>query len=133
MGPLNAESIRTWARQFNKPTGGTPLGAAIDAAASAAMRSGLTRKHILVITDGINTVGKEPAAMIPQIKRRAEQAQTSMAFHFVAFDVDAKVFAPVKKLGGTVVGAADEKQLNTQLQFILQQKILLEDEEPVKK
>jgi len=32
------------------------------------------------------------------------------------------------------VGAADEKQLNTQLEFILQRKILLEDEEvPVKK
>ena len=49
--------------------------------------------------------------------------------HFVAFDVDAKVFDPVKKLGATVVGAADEKQLNTQLEYILQRKILLEEEE----
>jgi hypothetical protein len=32
-----------------------------------------------------------------------------------------------------VVGAADEKQLNTQLEFILQHKILLEEEEPAKK
>jgi hypothetical protein len=32
-----------------------------------------------------------------------------------------------------VVGAADEKQLNTQLEYILQRKILLEEEEPVKK
>ncbi len=52
--------------------------------------------------------------------------------HFVAFDVDAKQFAPLKKLGATVVGAADEKQLNTQLEYILQRKILLEEEEPVK-
>ena len=51
----------------------------------------------------------------------------------MAFDVDAKVFDPVKKLGATVVGAADEKQLNTQLEFILQRKILLEEEEPAKK
>jgi hypothetical protein len=29
-----------------------------------------------------------------------------------------------------VVGAGDEPQLNTQLGFILEQKILLEDEEP---
>jgi len=51
----------------------------------------------------------------------------------VAFDVDAKVFAAVKKQGATVVGAADEKQLDAQLQFILQKKILLEEEEPPKK
>jgi hypothetical protein len=51
----------------------------------------------------------------------------------VAFDVAAKVFDPVKKLGATVVGASDEKQLNTQLEYILQRKILLEEEEPVKK
>ena len=50
----------------------------------------------------------------------------------MAFDVDAKQFSVVKKLGATVVGAADENQLNTQLQFILQKKILLEDEEPPK-
>ena len=52
---------------------------------------------------------------------------------FVAFDVDAKVFDSVKKLGATVVGASDEKQLDTQLEYILQRKILLEEEEPVKK
>jgi hypothetical protein len=57
----------------------------------------------------------------------------TVSVHFVAFDVDAKVFDPVKKLGATVVGASDEKQLNTQLEYILQRKILLEEEEPVKK
>ena len=36
----------------------------------------------------------------------------------------------VKKLGATVVGASDEAQLESQLEFILQKKILLEDEEP---
>jgi hypothetical protein len=39
----------------------------------------------------------------------------------------------LKKLGATVVSAADEKQLNAQLEYILQRKILLEDEEPAKK
>ena len=51
----------------------------------------------------------------------------------VAFDVNAKVFDSAKKLGATVVSASDEKQLNTQLEFVLQRKILLEEEEPVKK
>ena len=56
-----------------------------------------------------------------------------MSVHFVAFDTNAKVFDPVKKLGATVVSASDEKQLNTQLEFILQRKILLEEEEPVRR
>ena len=67
---------------------------------------------------------------MPKLKQQAAQEQASLSVPFVAFDVDAKVFEPVKKLGATVVGAADEKQLNTQLEFILQRKILLEDEEP---
>ena len=49
-------------------------------------------------------------------------------FHFVAFDVDARVFAGVKKNGATLVSASDEKQLNDKLSFVLEEKILLEKE-----
>src|SRR5256885_883168 len=102
-------------------------------AAQEVLASGLTRTHVLVITDGINTVGPDPAAVMPKLKLLAEQRQASLAVHFVALDVNAKVFDGVKKLGATVVGAADEAQLNSQLEFILEKKILLEDEEPPKK
>jgi len=78
----------------------------------------------------MNTVGPDPAATLPALQKQAAQQQTTLSVHFVAFDVDAKVFDPLKKLGATVVGAADEKQLNSQLQFILERKILLEEEEP---
>jgi hypothetical protein len=70
---------------------------------------------------------------MPRLKQQAAQKETSLSVHFIAFDVDAKVFAGVKKLGATVVGAANEAQLNTQLEFILEKKILLEEEEPPKK
>jgi hypothetical protein len=80
----------------------------------------------------MNTVGPEPAAMLAKLQAEAIQKQTGVAVHFVAFDVDAKVFKGVKNLGATVVSAANESQLNTQLGFILEKKILLEDEEPVK-
>jgi hypothetical protein len=93
----------------------------------------LSRKHVLVITDGMNTAGPTPAVVLPRLKQLAEQAGTSLSVHFVAFDVDAKVFDSLKKQGATVVGAVDEKQLNSQLEFILQRKILLEEEEPPKK
>ncbi len=96
------------------------------------MKSPLSRKHVLVITDGINTAGPPPQAVLPKLKESAAKEGATLSVHFVAFDVDARQFAAVKRLGATVVGAADEKQLNSQLQFILQQKILLEDEEPPK-
>jgi hypothetical protein len=133
LGPFNAAWLTAWAEGFSAPNGGTPLGNTLGAAGNAVLKSGLTRKHVLVITDGMNTVGPAPAATLAKLQQAAGQAQTGLAVHFVAFDVDAKVFAGVKKLGATVVSAANESQLNTQLEFILEKKILLEDEEPPKK
>lgn len=131
-GPFDERVLETFARQFSNPNGNTPLGNALNTAAKAVMESPLTRKHVLVITDGMNTRGPRPEQVLPKIKQSAAEKQASVSVHFVAFDVDAKQFDSVKKLGATVVGAAEEKQLNSQLQFILQRKILLEEEEPPK-
>jgi hypothetical protein len=129
-GSFNADALTAWANDFSSPTGGTPLGNTLNAAGHAVLRSGLTRKHVLVITDGNNTIGPAPAAILAKLQEEAGQKQTSVSVHFVAFDVDAKVFSGVKKLGATVVSASNESQLNTQLEFVLEKKILLEDEEP---
>jgi hypothetical protein len=132
-GPFDAAAITTWARGFSTPTKGTPLGNTLNTAGHAVLQSGLTRKHVLIITDGLNTIGPDPAAILAKLQQEAGQKQTSLSVHFVAFDVDAKVFDRVKKLGATVVGASNENQLKTQLEFILEKKILLEEEEPPKK
>jgi hypothetical protein len=132
LGPLDPGALDSFASSFAHPRGNTPLGNALTTAAHAVMDSPLSRKHVLVITDGLNTAGPAPDVVLPQLKHQAEQRHANFSVHFVAFDVDARQFARLKSLGTTVVGAADEKQLNTQLQFILQQKILLEDEEPLK-
>lgn len=132
-GPFDAEALTRWARGFSSPAGGTPLGNALATAGRETLRSGLTRKHVLVITDGLNTVGPDPAATLPGLQREASQKGTVVSVHFVAFDVDAKSFDKVKKLGATVVGAANATQLNEQLGFILEKKILLEEEEPPQK
>jgi len=131
-GPFDAKALKAWAANFSNPSGGTPLGNALRQAGQRVLNAPLSRKHVLILTDGLNTVGPEPAAILPGLKRQAEQKQTSLTVHFVAFDVDAKQFNSVKRLGATVVGAADEKQLNTQLEFILKRQILLEEEEPKK-
>lgn len=129
-GPFDAERLRSWAKGFRSPAGGTPLGESMRLGARRVMASPLARKHVLVITDGINSVGPDPAAVLLGLRAQAERLQTVVAFHFIAFDVNASLFDPVKRLGATVVGAADEQQLGDQLQTILERKILLEDEEP---
>ena len=131
-GPFDPQPIREFANAFSNPAGSTPLGNALTAASRAVLNSPLSRKHVLIITDGINTAGPDPAAVLSQLRRLADQKQASLSVHFIAFDVDAKVFDPVKRLGATVVGASEEGQLTRQLDFILEKKILLEDEEQPK-
>lgn len=132
-GPFDPKAAARWAQSLPAPSTGTPLGITLQKASEAVLNSKLSRKHVLVITDGMNTVGPEPAKILPRIKDEAARKQSAVSAHFVAFDIDAKLFDPLKKLGVTVVGAANEEQLNAQLGFILEKKILLEDEEPAPK
>lgn len=130
MGPFDAKAIQDWARKFTSPNGSTPLGNSLAVATQEIQRSAAPRKHILLITDGMNTAGPSPENVLPRLKKQALEKSAPFSVHFVAFDVDAKMFNPLKKLDVTVVGADDEKQLNAQLNYILQEKILLEDEDP---
>jgi len=132
-GPFNPKDVEEWTRNLPTPSSGTPLGSALQTASQAVLKSPLSHKHILVITDGMNTVGPDPARVLPSLLKQAEQQQSALSVHFVAFDVDARIFDSLKKQGVTVVGAGSETQLNTQLGYILEKKILLEDEEPSKK
>jgi len=125
-GAFDAGAIQNWAANFSKPSGGTPLGNALRTVSQAVLASPQPRKHVLVITDGMNTVGPDPAGILPLINRSADKKQTTLFVHFIAFDVKANVFDGVKKQGASVASAADEKELNSQLDFILQNQILLE-------
>lgn len=130
LGPYDSKAIRSWLREHDRALAGTPLGDAVRVAGEALLKSPLPRKHVLVITDGINTKGRDPTITMPGVQAAARAQNTALSFHFVAFDVNAAEFKGVKNLGATVVGAADETQLNAQLEFIVAKKILLEDEEP---
>lgn len=125
-GPFDPDAIQKWTKSFHSPKGGTPLGNALRKVAISVLNSPMPRKHILVITDGMNTIGPDPADVLPSIIRSAQTRHSAVFVHFIAFDVDAKVFDAVKKQGATVAAAADESQLNAQLDFILQNQILLE-------
>lgn len=129
-GPFDAGALRKWLRDQTTPRGSTPLGRALEAAAQRVFASPLSRNHLLVITDGMNTIGPDPKAAIPRIRSQAEGLATTIGVHFVAFDIDAAVFDEIRKYNVTVVAASDESQLGDQLSFIMEQKILLESEEP---
>ena len=128
VGPFEPAKLRDWVTGFKKPDGGTPLGNASAEAATALMKTKAGARHVLVITDGENTIGPPPEQKIAAINKEGMKTGNLVAFHFVAFDVNASVFAAIKKEGATLLSAADEKQLNERLTFVLEDKILLEKE-----
>ena len=131
-GDFKVEGVRARMKTLASPDGGTPLGQAVAMAWRTVLASNLTKKHVIVVTDGENTVGPDPAATLPALREQAVRQGAAVSVHFVAFDVDAKVFGPLKKQDVTVVGAANAKELDARLQDILERKILLEEEEPPK-
>lgn len=128
-GPFRARAFHQWLSGDLSPRGGTPLGRALGQAGRWVLSSPLRRNHIVVITDGINTVGPQPEDVLRRIHRRAASVGGTVAVHLLAFDVKASLFDPLRSLGATVVEAADENQLSDQLAFIMEKKILLEAEE----
>lgn len=106
------------------PDGGTPIGNAMITAKRALDETGLTRRHLLLVTDGENTDGYEPEKVAQAIARRPEAERPSI--YFVAFDIEASRFSAVKDAGGLVLSAANAKDLNETLDSLLRGKILIE-------
>lgn len=104
--------------------GGTPIGNAMIAAKRELDATGLTRRHLLVVTDGENTEGFAPERVAAAINRRPEAERPSL--YFVAFDVAANRFERVREAGGLVLAAANAKELNATLDSLLRGQILLE-------
>ena len=106
------------------PDGGTPIGSAMLVAKRELDATGLTRRHLLVVTDGENTDGFPPHRVAAAIGRRPEVERPSI--YFVAFDVEASRFERVREAGALVLGAANATELNDTLDSLLRGRILLE-------
>lgn len=104
--------------------GGTPIGNAMIFAKRELDAAGLTRRHLLVVTDGENTDGFDPDDVATAFNRRPETERPSL--YFVAFDIEASRFNRVKDAGALVLGAANAKELNSRLDALLRGNILLE-------
>lgn len=104
--------------------GGTPIGNAMIFAKRQLDATGLTRRHLLLVTDGENTDGFDPDRVALALNRRPEAERPSL--YFVAFDIEASRFEHVKNAGALVLGAANARDLNSTLDSLLRGNILLE-------
>jgi von Willebrand factor type A domain-containing protein len=109
------------------PDGDTPIGDAMVIAKHDLDSSAISKRHILVITDGENNRGYSPADVTRVITGQSEADRASI--YFVAFDVAAKKFNSVKDAGGLVLAAANETELKSTLDYLLSGKILAEQPE----
>lgn len=107
-----------------KASGDTPIGDAMIVAKRTLDAGGLSKRHILVVTDGENTQGYSPADVTQVITNQSETDRASI--YFVAFDVAAAKFNTVKDSGGLVLAASNETELKGTLDYLLTGKILAE-------
>jgi Mg-chelatase subunit ChlD len=106
------------------PEGDTPIGDAMIAAKRDLDLAGLSKRHMLVITDGENNRGYSPADVTQVIARQSASDRASI--YFVAFDVAEAKFNSVRDAGGLVLAAANESDLKGTLDYLLTGKILVE-------
>jgi Mg-chelatase subunit ChlD len=123
LGPPDLRAAET-ALKAIKAEGGTPIGDAMIVAKRDLDQTRLARRHILVVTDGQNTRGYQPGDVAQAIARQREKDRASI--YFVAFDIKADRFNPVRDAGGLVLAASDERDLNQALDYLLTGKILVE-------
>ena len=89
-----------------------------------ARSTGLSRRHLLVVTDGENTDGADPAVVARVLERQTDAARASL--YFVAFDIDAKAFADIRESGALLLPAKDGAELAATFDELLSDRILVE-------
>src|SRR5262249_14416794 len=97
--------------------GDTPIGDAMIFAKRALDAGGMSKRHILVITDGENNRGYSPTDVTRVIATQPENDRASI--YFVAFDVAASKFNSVRDSGGLVLAASNETDLQGTLNYLL--------------
>jgi hypothetical protein len=123
LGPLDIAVARS-AIMAMRAEGDTPIGDAMIKAKRDLDATGLSKRHILVITDGENTKGYSPDDVMRAITKQSDKDRAWV--YFVAFDVDASTFDSVRDSGGQVLAASNETELKGTLDYLLAGRILVE-------
>jgi Mg-chelatase subunit ChlD len=119
----NAAAVKTAAERLHA-AGSTPIGDAMIQAKQDLDRSGLTKLHILVITDGENNRGYALPDVAAALANQDQEHRASM--YFVAFDVSDQKFSAIRDAGGLVLSASSGQELRQTLDYVLSGKILAE-------
>jgi hypothetical protein len=122
-GPPDASRAQSAIRRM-RGRGGTPIGNAVIQAKLDIDATGLSKRHIVVITDGENTKGYSPDDVTRAITNQSENDRASI--YFVAFDIASSKFDSVRDAGGLVLSAWNETDLQETLDYLLTGKILAE-------
>jgi hypothetical protein len=111
--------------------GNTPIGDAMIEAKRDLDATGISRLHLLVITDGENNQGYAPSDVTSALGQ--QPAEKRAAVYFIAFDIAKDKFQAVMDGGGMVLGASNGQELKQTLDSILTGKILVEQPEAPKR
>jgi len=124
LGPPDLAAAEAAVEQMT-PRGGTPIGDAMIKAKHDLDLTGMSHRHVLVVTDGKNNKGYSPGAVADAIARQPQEDRASVYFRrFRRFRRAVSILS--KEAGGLVLEAADERELNQTMDFILTGRILVE-------
>ena len=124
MGPPDRERAAAAIARLNAD-GGTPIGQAMITAKRALDDTGPPPPPPAASSPTARTpTASRPTRVRRAIGKRPDAERPSI--YFVAFDVEASRFARVRDAGGLVLSAANATELNTTLDSLLSDKILVE-------
>lgn len=106
--------------------GATAIGEAMVSGKKQLNQSALKKQFMIVITDGTNTAGRAPQDVVKALNTLPTEERPTL--YLVAFDIEAKKFQPLTDQGVLVSEARDGKGLQGALDYILYEKIFVEQE-----
>jgi Mg-chelatase subunit ChlD len=102
-----------------QPGGSTAIGATIENGVRALSQSGTILRSLIVVTDGENTAGVDPAWSLSAVYGNRNSASStdlpvltgSTLISFIGFDVDSDAFKRLSGYGPRIASATDQAQL----------------------
>lgn len=110
-----------------KPGGRTAIGKALESGAAILAGSGTILKSLIIISDGENTEGVDPALALAALNQNRNTASTpgmpvetrGILTTFVGFDVDTGIYSELADIGSRITSASDQDSLRQALQTVL--------------
>ncbi|MDP3178145.1 MAG: VWA domain-containing protein [Spirochaetaceae bacterium] len=102
-----------------RPGGSTAIGATIECGVRSLSQSGTILRSLVIVTDGENTAGVEPAWALSAVYGNRNTASSpelpvstgSTLITFIGFDIDSGAFKRLSAYGPRIASATDQSQL----------------------